>query len=149
MQGYHRRVPGDCFDADGWFHTGDLFRVDAEGYHYFLGRAGSMIKTAGANVAPAEVEAAITALLEADGHTAAVHVLGLPDAERGEIVAAVLGFDEDADDFDAEELRRRLRTVLSSYKIPRRIRVCRRTRIPLLAGGKPDTAALRRLAADS
>ena len=59
MQGYYRRSREECFDADGWFHTGDLVRTDADGFFYFLGRRGSMIKTAGANVSPAEVEKAI------------------------------------------------------------------------------------------
>lgn len=52
MQRYYGRSREECFDADGWFHTGDLFRVDADGFYYFLGRAGAMIKTAGANVTP-------------------------------------------------------------------------------------------------
>ena len=59
MQRYHRRSREDCFDADGWFHTGDLVRIDVDGFVYFLGRRGAMIKTAGANVSPAEVEKAI------------------------------------------------------------------------------------------
>ena len=86
MQRYHKRSREECFDADGWFHTGDLVRVDDDGFFYFLGRRGSMIKTAGANVSPAEVERAI-----ARGAAAwSAHVLGLPDAERGQIVAAVV-----------------------------------------------------------
>ena len=50
MQRYYKRSREECFDADGWFHTGDLVRTDADGFHYFIGRRGSMIKTAGANV---------------------------------------------------------------------------------------------------
>ncbi len=59
MQRYYKRSREECFDADGWFHTGDLVRTDADGFVYFIGRKGAMIKTAGANVAPAEVERAI------------------------------------------------------------------------------------------
>ncbi len=44
MQGYYKRSHEECFDADGWFHTGDLVRTDADGFFYFLGRRGSMIK---------------------------------------------------------------------------------------------------------
>lgn len=58
MQGYYKRSREECFDPDGWFHTGDLVRVDDDGFVYYLGRRGSMIKTAGANVSPAEVEKA-------------------------------------------------------------------------------------------
>ncbi len=71
MQGYYGRNREECFDADGWFHTGDLVRIDDDGYFYFLGRAGAMIKTAGANVTPGEIEKALAAL----GFTA--HVLGI------------------------------------------------------------------------
>ena len=59
MQRYYGRSREECFDADGWFHTGDLVRTDSDGLFYFLGRRGSMIKTAGANVSPAEVEKAL------------------------------------------------------------------------------------------
>ena len=59
MQGYYKRSREECFDADGWLHTGDLAATDNDGFVYYIGRRGSMIKTAGANVSPAEVEQAI------------------------------------------------------------------------------------------
>ncbi len=62
MLRYYKRSREDSFDADGWFHTGDLVRTDNDGFYYFTGRLGSMIKTAGANVSPAEVQHAITGL---------------------------------------------------------------------------------------
>ncbi|OLP03916.1 AMP-binding protein [Mycolicibacterium porcinum] len=136
MQGYYGRNREDCFDADGWFHTGDLVRVDDDGYFYFLGRAGAMIKTAGANVTPDEVETALAEL----GFTA--HVLGLPDDERGQIVAAVIVTD---DPVDVEAVRTRLRGTLSAYKVPRAFRVCRRADIPTLSSGKLDIPGLRGL----
>ena len=133
MQGYHGRSREDCFDADGWFHTGDLVRVDEDGYFYYLGRAGSMIKTAGANVTPAEVVKAIAAR----GFTA--HVTGLPDAERGQVVAAVIVSDEPV---DTDALQRALRADLSAYKVPRRFAVCRPDQIPVLSSGKVDMPSL-------
>ncbi|MED5812027.1 class I adenylate-forming enzyme family protein [Mycolicibacterium sp. 050232] len=136
MQGYYGRNREDCFDADGWFHTGDLVRVDDDGYFYFLGRAGAMIKTAGANVTPDEVEKALAAL----GLTA--HVLGLPDATRGQIVAAVIVTD-DAVDVDA--VRNELRGTLSAYKIPRAFAVCGTADLPTLSSGKLDVPGLRGL----
>ena len=75
MQRYYKRSREECFDADGWFRTGDLVRVDRDGFVYFVGRLGAMIKTAGANVAPAEVERAIA---KATGLTA--YVIGIADA---------------------------------------------------------------------
>jgi len=141
MQRYYGRSREECFDADGWFHTGDLFRVDADGFYYFLGRAGAMIKTAGANVTPAEVEHALDAVL--DG-AATAHVFGLPDAERGQIVAAVLVLDGPLD-IDEALLRSRLRELLSAYKIPRRFVQIPRPALPLMSSGKIDMPALARL----
>jgi acyl-CoA synthetase (AMP-forming)/AMP-acid ligase II len=136
MQGYYGRSREECFDADGWFHTGDLVRVDEDGYFYYLTRAGSMIKTAGANVTPGEVQKA----LAAQGFVA--HVLGLPDEERGQIVAAVLVSDGPV---DTEALRRALREALSAYKVPKRFAVCGPDDLPLLSSGKVDMSALARL----
>jgi acyl-CoA synthetase (AMP-forming)/AMP-acid ligase II len=139
MQGYYGRSREDCFDADGWFHTGDLVRVDDEGYFYFLGRAGAMIKTSGANVTPGEIEAAFAAL----GFTS--HVLGLPDDERGQVVAVVIVTD---DPVDVDAIRSALRAALSAYKIPRAFAVCRPADIPMLASGKVDMPGLVRLFGD-
>ncbi|MEO3757036.1 class I adenylate-forming enzyme family protein [Mycobacterium sp. B14F4] len=136
MQRYYKRSREECFDADGWFHTGDLVRTDAEGYVYFVGRRGAMIKTAGANVAPGEVERAIA---KVTGGTVA-HVVGLPDAQRGQLVAAVIVQDADAP-FDESALREKLATELSSYKIPRRFAVL--PEVPVMSSGKVDTARLR------
>jgi acyl-CoA synthetase (AMP-forming)/AMP-acid ligase II len=137
MQRYYRRSREECFDADGWFHTGDLVSVDAEGFCYFTARRSAMIKSAGANIAPAEVEKAIARVT---GGTVA-HVVGLPDAERGQIVAAVLVLPDGAR-IDEAALRTQLRAELSSYKIPRRFAAVPVTDVPVLASGKVDTAEL-------
>ncbi len=139
MQRYYRRSREECFDADGWFHTGDLVRADSDGFMYFVGRLSAMIKTAGANVSAAEVEKAI---LRLTGATA--HVVGIPDAERGELVAAVItlpGFDEAA-------LRERLKEELSTYKIPKRFLAIPSAEVPLLSSGKIDTQQLKQLFCD-
>lgn len=135
MQGYYKRSREECFDADGWFHTGDLVRADAEGFVYFVGRLSAMIKTAGANVSAAEVEKAIAKL----GLVA--HVVGIPDDERGELVAAVII----EADFDEAALRERLKTELSAYKIPRRFVGLPRAQVPLLSSGKVDMPRLKQL----
>jgi acyl-CoA synthetase (AMP-forming)/AMP-acid ligase II len=139
MQRYYKRSREECFDADGWFHTGDLVRTDDEGFVYFVGRLSAMIKTAGANVSAAEVEKAIAKVTGADAH-----VVGVPDAERGELVAAVIvegaqpGLDEAA-------LRERLKDELSSYKIPTRFLSLPRAEVPLLSSGKVDARRLKKL----
>jgi acyl-CoA synthetase (AMP-forming)/AMP-acid ligase II len=137
MQRYHKRSREDCFDADGWFHTGDLVRADADGFMYYASRLGAMIKTAGANVSAAEVEKAIA---RATG--AQAHVVGIPDAERGEVVAAVI---VQPATFDAAALRERLKEQLSAYKIPKRFIALPSAEVPLLSSGKVDTRRLKKL----
>ena len=144
MQGYYGRSREECFDPDGWYHTGDLVRRDADGFYYFAGRSGSMIKTAGANVAPAEVEKALAAVLNEIDPAATVHVIGLPDADRGQVVAAVVATDSTAP-LDEAAILRALRSELSAYKIPRRIAVLRRDEVPTLSSGKVDIPGLRGL----
>lgn len=90
---------------------------------------------------PAEVEHALDAVL--DG-AATAHVFGLPDAERGQIVAAVLVLDGPLD-IDEALLRSRLRELLSAYKIPRRFVQIPRPALPLMSSGKIDMPALARL----
>jgi acyl-CoA synthetase (AMP-forming)/AMP-acid ligase II len=137
MQGYYGRSREECFDPDGWFHTGDLVRVDADEFVYYIGRRGAMIKTAGANVSPPEVEKAIA---KVTGGTVA-HVLGIPDEERGQLVAAVLVLDPDTA-FDEAELSRDLKAELSAYKIPKRFARLAPAEVPLLSSGKVDVEQL-------
>lgn len=139
MQRYYKRACEDCFDTDGWFHTGDLVRIDIDGFVYFIGRRDAMIKTAGANVAPAEVEKAIT---KVTGMVA--HVVGLPDPERGQVVAAVVVLDSGSA-FDEGTLRDRLKTELSAYKIPRRFATVPSSDIPLMSSGKIDMSGLTKV----
>jgi acyl-CoA synthetase (AMP-forming)/AMP-acid ligase II len=136
MHGYYKRSREECFDADGWFHTGDLVRTDRHGFFYFVGRRSAMIKTAGANVSAAEVEKTIAKLTGMEAY-----VVGIPDAKRGELVAAVVvgsGFDQAA-------LCERLREELSAYKIPKRFLALPHNELPMLASGKVDTRQLKKL----
>jgi crotonobetaine/carnitine-CoA ligase len=75
-----------AFPGDGWFRTGDLFRRDARGFHFIVGRVKDMIRRSGENIAAREVEAALLAL-EAVEEAA---VIGVPDADRGQEVKACL-----------------------------------------------------------
>jgi acyl-CoA synthetase (AMP-forming)/AMP-acid ligase II len=137
MEGYDGRERHETFDADGWFPTGDLVTVDAEGYFHFRGRGSDMVKTAGANVSPREVEAAI---LEVTGFTA--HVVGVDDAVRGQVVAALVRAPDPAS-VDPDDLRARLRERLSAYKVPRRILVVTDAEVPTMSSGKLDLRALK------
>lgn len=141
MQRYYRRSREECFDADGWFHTDDLVRVDVDEFVYFIGRRGSMIKTAGANVSPAEVERAIATVTGG----AVSYVLGIPDDERGEVVAAAIVVGGEQVRFDTDDLRKALSRELSAYKVPRRIVALQADEVPLLSSGKIDSRALRKM----
>jgi acyl-CoA synthetase (AMP-forming)/AMP-acid ligase II len=137
MEGYYGRERWTTFTPDEWYRTGDAFRRDADGYLYFLGRRDDMIKSGGANVSPREVEGV---LHDATGGLLSI-VFGVPDAERGAVVAAVVVADDDVA-VDTDELRDVLRARLSAYKVPRRIVRFTPTELPMLSSGKPD---MRRL----
>jgi acyl-CoA synthetase (AMP-forming)/AMP-acid ligase II len=135
MQGYYGRERWQCFDADGWFHTGDIMAVDAEGDFYFKGRGGDIIRTSGAQVSPREVEAAISDIT--GGRMS--FVIGVPDPERGQVVTAVLVGDAA---FDAEALKAQLKQRLSAYKVPRRFLALADRELPTLSSGKVDLKTL-------
>jgi acyl-CoA synthetase (AMP-forming)/AMP-acid ligase II len=132
MQGLHRREREEVFEPDGWYRTGDAGHFDEDGWFYFTGRLGEMIKTpGGANVAPAEVEAALMAYT--DVHEA--YVTGIPAAGDGELVMGAVVPRGDAT-IDADELRARLKAELSAYKVPKQIWVCQKSELPFLQSGK-------------
>ncbi len=141
MQGYYGRERHECFDADGWFHTGDMMSIDADGDYFFKGREGDIIRTSGAQVSPREVEGAIS---EATGGRMAI-VIGIPDAERGQIVAAVMVGDQPVDE---AALRAALKTRLSPYKIPRNFLTMQEMDLPTVLSGKIDLKRLADMAAE-
>jgi acyl-CoA synthetase (AMP-forming)/AMP-acid ligase II len=104
MQGLLKVERADAFDADGYYHTGDGGYFSADGHLFFKGRLGDLIKTGGANVTPREVE---LALEELPGVLSAF-VVGIPDPDRGENVAAAV-VPREAAALDAEVLRTTLR----------------------------------------
>jgi malonyl-CoA/methylmalonyl-CoA synthetase len=111
--GYWRRpdATAAAFTSDGFFRTGDLATVSADGYYTLLGRRSELIISGGFNIYPREIE---ELLLEQPGVSEAA-VIGVPDEVRGELpVAYAVG------DFDAAQLERACRTQLASFKVPRR-----------------------------
>ena len=140
MEGYYGRLRSEVFDGDGWWRSGDIGLINADGFFFLRGRISNMIKTSGANVAPREVEAVLRGLT---GGLPCV-VLGIPDDRRGQAVAAVI-ISERETDVDEAALREQLTIKLSRYKVPRRILRFSQAEMPLLSNGKLDMRKLTEL----
>jgi acyl-CoA synthetase (AMP-forming)/AMP-acid ligase II len=137
MQGLYKIERGDTFDADGFYHTQDGGYFDANGILFFQARLGDLIKTGGANVTPREVEAT----LELIPSVREAYVVGLADAERGEVVHAAIVL-QSGEPATGEELRARLKSELSAYKIPRAFHFYSHEKLPFTDSGKIDKRAL-------
>jgi acyl-CoA synthetase (AMP-forming)/AMP-acid ligase II len=110
----HKVASGAVFTADGFYRTGDLAVRDDEGRLRFVGRLNDIIKTSGANVSPVEVERELNIIEGVEEG----HVVGLPDADRGQIVAAAVVLVRGVD-LTAESIKDALRERLSPYKVPK------------------------------
>ncbi|MBW2723169.1 MAG: long-chain fatty acid--CoA ligase, partial [Deltaproteobacteria bacterium] len=137
MQRLYKVEREQTFDADGFYHTGDAGYFNPDGVLYFKGRLGDMIKTAGANVTPSEVEQVMNAFPE----IAQSYVVGLPDAERGQLVVAAVTLESDCA-ADPQELRERIKRELSAYKVPRHIFISPEDELPFTDSGKIDKKTL-------
>ncbi len=118
MKGYYRK-PDETrkvIDADGWFHTGDIGRLDDDGFLAITGRAKEMLIIGGENVFPREIEA----VLELHEDVMQAAVIGIPDDLRGEVPVAFVMPKKDATPGE-EALRAFARERLAGFKTPRRI----------------------------
>ncbi|MDE1950901.1 MAG: long-chain fatty acid--CoA ligase, partial [Burkholderiales bacterium] len=122
---------------EGWVHTGDMGRLDAEGYLTFVGRFKEMIKVSGYSVFPEEVEA----LLVKHPAVAQAAVRGVPDAAKGEVVRAFV-VRKPGQALEAKELIEWARLNMAAYKAPRSVRFV--DSLPATGAGK----VLRRLIQD-
>ncbi|HZJ01407.1 MAG TPA: o-succinylbenzoate--CoA ligase [Gemmatimonadaceae bacterium] len=119
----------------GWLHTGDIGRLDSEGFLYVLDRRDDLIITGGENVYPAEVESALLA------HDSVVEaaVIGVEDSTWGQRVVAVARVHRAV---DQQDLAAHCRTLLAAYKVPREFRFTNEP-LPRTASGKIRRALLR------
>ncbi|MFZ0384825.1 MAG: long-chain fatty acid--CoA ligase [Solirubrobacteraceae bacterium] len=118
MKGYWRRPEAttEAIDADGWFKTGDMARVDEEGRYFIVDRKKELIIRGGYNVYPREIEEVLyehPAVREAA-------VIGIPHAELGEEIAAAIALKPGAE-ATPEQLRAYVKEQVAAYKYPRHV----------------------------
>jgi long-chain acyl-CoA synthetase len=118
MKGYWRKqeATDEVMDADGWFRTGDMAKVDEEGYYFIVDRKKELIIRGGYNVYPREVEEVLyqhPAVQEAA-------VIGVPDDKMGEEVGAAVVL-KPGEDVSTDELRDYVKDQVANYKYPRKI----------------------------
>jgi acyl-CoA synthetase (AMP-forming)/AMP-acid ligase II len=143
LRGICRRSREELFTADGFYPTGDLGRLDDDGFLFYHGRSDDMFKVSGATVYPTEVE---QALREIDGVQSAF-VTNVTGAQADQVGAVVVC---DTTAATVEQLRTAARKLLSSFKVPTRwLLVDSDDTIPRGATGKVDARRLRELLSNS
>jgi fatty-acyl-CoA synthase len=125
-----------AFTGDGYFRTGDLGFVDEAGGFHFVARNSDIIKRAGINISPAEIES----LLSTHPSVAQAAVVGAASGEQGEAIVAFVVATPDAE-ISAEALRAHCRALASNYKVPDHIEI--RAALPVTETGKLFRRALR------
>jgi acyl-CoA synthetase (AMP-forming)/AMP-acid ligase II len=143
MSGY-LEMPAETAQAirDGWFHAGDLARMDDEGFLFLAGRSKDMIIRGGENIYPVEIET----VLSRHPAVGQVAVIGRPDPHWGEIVVAYLVPAAGAS-IDPDDLRAHCRSALAAYKVPTSFEIV--DEMPLNASGKILKRELRSMDASS
>ena len=126
------------FTDDGYFRTGDIGRLDRDGYLFISGRARDLIISGGLNVYPKEVEDVLDAL----PGVAESAVIGLPHADFGEAVTAVVVAEKGAQ-LDEARIIAAVREKLAGFKVPKRVFIA--TDLPRNAMGKVQKNLLRNL----
>jgi fatty-acyl-CoA synthase/long-chain acyl-CoA synthetase len=144
MSGYHNH--GDATAKalrEGWLYTGDIGRLDEDGYLYLLDRKNDMIISGGMNVYTTEVEGVVAAI---DGVNQ-VAVAGVPHPDWGESVVAFIVAEEATDtDVLLDQVMQTCRSDLAKYKVPKQVNFV--DVLPTTAFGKFDKKALRASLAD-
>lgn len=142
MQGYYRdpEATAAAIDPDGWFHTGDLGKLDADGYLEVTGRKSDMFIVGGANVYPAEVEAALAEHPE----IVQAYVVGVPDPRLGEVGVAFV--QARSPELTIDSVRAFTKDRLAGYKVPHYVEFVRE--FPMTPTGKIQRFRLRELGQD-
>ncbi|MGN6441660.1 MAG: AMP-binding protein [Arthrobacter sp.] len=139
MAGYWNQPDktAEAIDADGWMHTGDLARMDDDGYVVVEGRIKDMVIRGGENIYPREIEE----FLYTHPDIQDVQVIGVPDPRYGEELMACVILKPGAGPLTAESLTEFCRGQLAHYKIPRYVEV--RESFPMTVSGKIRKVQMR------
>lgn len=140
--GYHKEPAGTGMTADGWFDTGDLGSVDADGRFTFSGRSKDLLRVKGINVSPLEVEA----VLGTHPDVESIYVVGVPEGGLEQKLVALVVLKEEGGALPEEGLRALARERLSAYKRPETYLRIDRASVPFGATSKPQRSALARIA---
>jgi long-chain acyl-CoA synthetase len=144
MLGYYgnEKATRETIEPDGWLHSGDLGKMDADGYFYIVDRKKDMILTAGYNIYPAEIERVIA------GHpsVAMVGVGAKADPQKGEIAKAYIVLKPDAS-ADENGIIDFCRKHMAAYKVPREVQFV--PALPTTSSGKIMRRELKTLDQDA
>lgn len=140
MKGYYNNPEAtrEVIDEEGWLHTGDIARLDEDGYLDITGRMKDMVIRGGENIYPREVEE----FLYTCPGVSDVQVVGVPDEKYGEELMAWV-IPKDGAELDAERIREFCKGAISHYKIPRYIEFT--DAYPMTASGKIQKFKLREM----
>ncbi len=132
MKGYWQRPDetAQTIDSEGWLHTGDIARVDKDGYFYIVDRKKDMINVGGLKVLPRDVEEVLFM------HPKVVEavVVGIPHPQRGDDTVKAFIVPKPGEQPTAEEIKEFCKLHLAPYKVPREIEF--RTELPKTLVGK-------------
>jgi len=141
--GYLKLPPEELFDGEGFIHTADAGYLNKSGHLFWKGRLGDIIKTGGANVSPAEIDAVLVQ------HPAVQtsFTIGVEHSTLGELVVACVVLRE-GQELDEAGLRRFARESLASYKVPRRVLFFAEEELPMTGSNKIRRPELKKLVAE-
>jgi acyl-CoA ligase (AMP-forming) (exosortase A-associated) len=130
-------LPQELGDCEKVCYSGDLVKMDEEGFLYYVGRRDTMIKSSGFRISPTEVEE----VLFSSGNLRGAAVIGVPDQALGQTIKAFV-VPKDGEPIDAEALLIHCGERLPRYMVPRSVEIL--DELPKTASGKVDYPALRR-----
>ena len=130
-------LPAELGDCERVCYSGDLVKMDEDGFLFYVGRRDAMIKSSGFRISPTEVEEA----LFSSGKLRGAAVIGIPDGELGQIIKAFV-VAKDSEQIDAQQLLAHCGERLPRYMVPRKVEAL--DELPKTSSGKVDYPALRR-----